>query len=260
MIYKKILDKMMWSYSRLTAYENCPYCWYLRYIEEQDGCGSFYAENGKAMHTVFDELIKGELTIEDAALRYSELFSEIQSKTKQDIMDKTYDSCVEYLCELNGDIIDEYKTASEVYITWKIGKHVFRGYIDLILTDKDGNMIIVDHKSSAPFLKKDGTPYANLKDTYEGYKRQLYLYAEAVHQKYGVYPTKLVFHHFKDGGKLTVVDFNEEEKKEAVEWALGVIKKIYKDVEFLAVPKTGFCYRLCDYRYDCDYTGDEDDE
>ena len=251
-VYKNILDNMMWSYSRLTAYEHCPYSWYLRYIEGKDGGGSFYAENGKAMHKVFDELVSGKLDIADAPLRYSDLFDEITITTKKDIMDKTFDACVNYLCDLNGDILSDCVSASEVYITWLVGSHLFQGYIDLIIRNNNGDMIIIDHKSSSPFLKKDGKPYASTKEQFETYKKQMYLYAEAVHQNYGIYPKKLIFHHFKDMGKLTVIDFDESEKDKAVEWAKGVIEKIYKDEEFLPIIKTGFCYRLCNYRDNCE--------
>lgn len=260
-VYRNILDKMTWSYSRLKAYENCPYSWYRRYIEGEVGEGTFYADNGKAMHQVFHELISGKLSINDAPLRYLELFEDITTTVKQDIMDKTYDACVGYLCELDGNVLEGYRViGSEIKVNYLVYGYSFLGFIDLLVRDSDGNLIIIDHKSSAPFLKKDGKPRATTKEQFDGYKRQMYLYSEAVYQKFGEYPTKLVFHHFKDGGKLTVVDFDKREHDYAIAWALGVIEKIYKDEEFLAIPKTGFCYRLCDYRYDCDYTKEEEDE
>ena len=260
-VYKNILKEMTWSYSRLKCYENCPYSWYRRYIEEETGEGSFYADNGKAMHTVFDELVKGDISINDAPLRYLELFDEITTAVKQDIMDRTYDSCVGYLCELNNDILDGYRVlGSEIQVRYQIYGYSFIGFIDLLLQDSDGNLILVDHKSSAPFLKKDGKPKATSKEQFDGYKKQMYLYSEAIYQSYGEYPKKLVFHHFKDGGKLTVIDFNEKDHDDAINWALGVIEKIYSDEEFIAIPKTGYCYRLCDYRYDCTYTKEDEDE
>lgn len=259
-VYKKLLDNMVWSYSRLSTYNSCPYAWYRRYIEKEYGEGTFYADNGKAMHTVFEELTSGVLNIEDAPSRYLELFGEIENVEKPHIMDKTFDLCVNYLCEMPEDILEEYHVVgSEIEMNFKIGKYDFIGYIDLLLQDGMDNLIVVDHKSTERFLKKDGKPKASTKEMFDGYKKQIYLYAEAVYQKFGEYPTKLVFHHFKDNGVLTTVPFNKEECEEAKKWALETIKKIYKDEEFLAVPKTGYCWRLCDYRNDCDYKFEDEE-
>jgi hypothetical protein len=79
-----------------------------------------------------------------------------------------------------------------------------------------------------------------------------------VFQIYGEMPTKIVFHHFKNDGKLTIVPVNERLIEDAVNWSLGIIQKIYNDETFDAKPKTGFCYRLCDYRKDCEYTWEDD--
>ena len=37
MRYKEELDKMIWSFSRIHLWEQCPYAFYLRYIEETLG-------------------------------------------------------------------------------------------------------------------------------------------------------------------------------------------------------------------------------
>ena len=258
-VYKNLLDGMVWSYSRLTAYEHCPFSWYRRYIEGETGEGSFYADNGKAMHEVFDALIKGEVSFEDAPSLYLKKYEAITTYVKQDIMDKTFDSCINYLCNIDENVLDDYKVVgSEIKLGFYVYGFRFTGFVDLLLRDKDGNLIVVDHKSSDPFLKKNGEPYAKTKEQFENYVRQLSLYSYGVYQMYGEMPTKIVFHHFKNDGKLTVIPVNEKLIEEAVTWCLGVIEKIYKDETFEAKPKTGFCYRLCDYRKDCEYTWDDD--
>lgn len=42
--YKKMLDEMIWSFSRLHLYEVCPYAFYLKYILKMLGVSNFYAE------------------------------------------------------------------------------------------------------------------------------------------------------------------------------------------------------------------------
>ena len=260
-IYKEILDNMTWSYSRLSAYEDCPYCWYRKYIEGETGEGTFYADNGKAMHEVFDCLAKGEIDFADAPSVYLDKFELITNKTKQNVMDKTFDSCVKYLCEIDEGVLDGYEiVASELELNFKVGKYDFVGYIDLLLRSKDGQLIIVDHKSCDPFFKANGGLYAKGKEQYEKYMLQQGLYCIGVKQMYGELPTKVVFHHFKSDGKLSVTNVNEATVGLAGLWAESVIEKIYSDEAFEAKPKTGYCYRLCDFRRDCDYVFEEDDE
>lgn len=260
-VYKNLLDGMVWSYSRLTAYEHCPFSWYRRYIEWEVGQGSFYADNGKAMHEVFDELVKGTVSFEDAPSLYLEKYEQIENSVKQEIMDKTFDACVNYLCNINENILDGYHVVgSEVKLEFKIGEYDFVGYIDLLLQDDEDNLIVVDHKSSDPFLKKNGEPYAKTKEQFENYIRQQCLYCIGIKEKLGEYPKKIVFHHFKNDGRLTIVPVKEELIDGSKAWALNVISQIYSDEKFEAMTKTGFCYRLCDYRYDCEYTKEEDDE
>lgn len=260
-VYRTMLDDMVWSYSRLTAYEYCPFNWYRRYIEKEPGVGSYYADNGKAMHEVFDKLAKGEISFENAPALYLDLYSDIITTTKKSTMDKTFDACVDYLCNIDEGILDGYTVVgSEIKLDFRIKKYKFVGYVDLLLEDSDGNLIMVDHKSSGKFLKKNGEPYANTKDQYEKYVRQQCIYCYGLQQQIGRTPDKFVFHHFKDGGALTVVPVTQELIDESVAWALETIKKIYKDKVFEPVMKTGFCYRLCDYRNDCYYLVDDEDE
>lgn len=258
-VYKNLLDEMVWSYSRLTAYEHCPYSWYRRYIECETGEGSFYADNGKAMHEVFDALIKGDVTFEDAPSLYLEKYDAITTTVKQDIMDKTFDTCINYLCNIKENVLDGYEVVgSEIKLDFHICGYRFTGFVDLLLRDDNGNLIVVDHKSSDPFLKKNGEPYAKSKEQFENYVRQLSIYCYGIEQIYGEKPVKIVFHHFKNDGKLTVLPVNDELISDAWAWCNNIIQQIYDDETFEAKPKTGFCYRLCDYRKDCDYTIEDD--
>ena len=258
-VYKDLLDGMVWSYSRLTSYEHCPYSWYRRYVEEEVGESSFYADNGKAMHEVFDALIKGNVSFEDAPSLYLEKYDAITSSVKQEIMDKTFDACINYLCNISENVLDDYEiVGSEIELDFSVCAYRFTGFVDLLLRDANGNLIIVDHKSSDPFLKQNGEPYAKSKEQFNNYVRQLSLYCYGIEQMYGEKPVKIVFHHFKNDGKLTVLPVDDELIDSAITWCLDVIKKIYDDEAFDPKTKTGFCYRLCDYRRNCDYTMEDD--
>lgn len=89
------------------------------------------------------------------------------------------------------------------------------GIIDLILEDKNGDVIILDHKSKSGFKSK-----AEL--THYGYQPALYtLY---VHEKYGKWPNRLAFNIFRKQ-EIVKLDFTLEFLEEAKNWAAQQITK-----------------------------------
>ena len=69
--------------------------------------------------------------------------------------------------------------------------------------------------------------------------RQLYIYAEAVRQKYGKLPKKLCFNCFKNGEYIEE-PFNEDTFHETLSWVKNKIEKIsaadnfYQNVELFS--------------------------
>lgn len=147
---------MTWSFSRLHLWENCPYAWYLKYIEERDEEQNYYAANGKLMHSVFEELLNGKITLEEASAMYDEGYEYIDVNTRYSTMENTYNKCMDYLCTV--DPIDKkYEIVGvELKLSFKLlEKYDFTGFIDCLLRDKDsGEIILVDHKSQDHFMKK----------------------------------------------------------------------------------------------------------
>jgi hypothetical protein len=100
----------------------------------------------------------------------------------------------------------------------------FVGYIDLLLRDKrDGKIVVLDHKSTEYPFKLDGGIKKKLQDSFAKYKKQMYLYAYAVHEEYGEYPKEMTWHHFKDGGKLATIPFK---KKNMMTLWIGLEKRL----------------------------------
>lgn len=261
MSYIKILNKMTWSFSRLHTWEVCPYSFYLKYIEEREGEQNFYAANGKLMHEVFEKLLNKEISLDECTEYYAENFDYIDEYVKDSIRENTFEKCINYLCdtqELNSD----YEVLGiEQKLDFKIGKYNFVGYADLILRDiKNNEVILVDHKQASHFLKKDGTPLKNQLDNYNAYKHQMYIYCKGIKDCLGIEVNKLCWHHFKDDGQLTVIPFNQEEYDETIEWTVNTIEKIKKDKSFEANKQFMMCYQLCDYRNDCEYKEEVEDE
>ena len=56
-VYAPVIEDMTWSYSRLKAFEDCPYKWYLRYIRfpKAKGVDQFFADYGTFIHELIRE-------------------------------------------------------------------------------------------------------------------------------------------------------------------------------------------------------------
>lgn len=146
----------MWSYSRVSSYNQCPYQWYLEYVEHRDEKDSnWYAENGSNMHETLELIANGVLSIYDAGGYYLDLadcnFEPIRQSTKEN----TENQCVDFFSSYDFNYLKDYDVvATEEEVFFNIGEYKFHGFIDLHLKDKDGNHIVVDYKSAFNTLKR----------------------------------------------------------------------------------------------------------
>lgn len=260
MRYAKLLNDMTWSFSRLHAWEQCPYAFYLRYIENREGESNYYAANGKCMHEVLEAVFKYEIKIDECTQLYADKYDLICEKTKQSVMDSTYEKCMDYLCEIDGIDSEKYEIIGvELKLEFKIGKYKFVGYADLVVKNKEnGEVILVDHKQAKHFMKKDGTPLKSQLENFLAYRHQMYIYCKGLKDCMGINVDKIVWHHFKDDGVLTIIPFVQEEYEETMQWAVCTIEKIKKDKSFESNKSFVMCSSLCDYRNDCEYIDEEE--
>lgn len=257
--YKEELEKMRWSFSRVKSYIQCPYGFYLKYIVNDEESDNFYAFMGKTMHECLERIFKKERTIDESIEDFETEYLEhkddygIRDRTKE----KAYELCMDYLCQLDLKELRKYKILGvELKITLMIEGYDYVGYIDLLLEDKKtGEIIILDHKSNQYPFKKNGGVFKNSEKEFEYYKKQMYLYCNGVYEKYGKYPRKIVWNHFKEG-KYAVIDFNKQEFDETMKWFVDTIHQIENDKHFVANTEFFYCVYLCGFRYDCEYKED----
>lgn len=250
--FKFFLDGMRWSFSRVTAYEQCPKQFKLIYIDCEQKLSGAFSEWGSWCHELLEGFYKKKIPIWELGRRYLEGYpthvfcSFPRFNAKIDLDQKYFDRGEEFF-ENFEDPFEEYEIVGvEKEINLSIDGNEFIGYIDLILRDKNRNYIIVDHKSKSAFKNKEEK---------EVYLRQLYLYAIYIEQQYGVYPKWLVFDMFRSG-KLVWERFSKEKLKKAVKWFSSTINLIYQDEVFSAKPEKFFCDYLCDVRENCQYSKD----
>lgn len=179
---KKFGVDTIWSWSRYNTYKNDPYSYMLRYIKKIPPTRHdiIWGISGGVAHTILEDYYSKEITYEEMVERYEEeLFNMNMADLKYHRKDsKMNDKIAEKYEEniklffANHETIT-YKMKIEQFITIKVGKYAFQGYIDFIYKNpKDGTYTILDWKTS--------TLYIGQKIDKE--KGQLVLYAESLRQ------------------------------------------------------------------------------
>lgn len=237
---------MQYSYSKLTSFYDCPYAFYRYYQLGEAGENNLFASYGILVHSVLERYAKGELQIKELVDEFTSSFElEINEPIMmfgKDLTQSYLEKGIAFFSNFNGfwglkPIESEYKFET------KLGQNMFIGIIDLIAENSEGELVIIDHKSSSKFSKKE----------LKAKSRQLYLYAKAIYDKYGKFPVQLWFNHFKNN-YLEKIDFNLQDYDEAIQWALDTMEKIEACLEFDPNNSDKFyCNYLCDYRNNCEY-------
>lgn len=251
MCYKPLIDDMTWSYSRIEAFNDCPYRFFLRYIKHHKETDKFYASFGSFMHKLLEQYYKGELKQEDMVTQFLLNFSkEVRGvRPKDATVQKYIEAGCEYLKSFSPFPFNMIDVEKRVEFT--IGEFNFIGFIDY-LGEKDGKFYIVDNKS------RDLKPRSNrakptVKDKeLDSMLKQLYIYSVAVEQEYGVLPEALCFNCFRTGVFIKE-KFDIDKYEEAKQWALDSIEKIRNTEDF--EPNRDFfsCFYICGVNDHCEY-------
>lgn len=250
--YSYLLDDMTWSYSRLKAFDDCKYRWFLKYIRQEPSRENFFATFGKFCHELLESYYKGEVSKEDLSTRYLTGFYRsvaVDDVPNQKIFTNYFQSGLahfSYYQPLPYNVL-----AVEKKVEFKLYGLPFVGYIDVLGKNNSG-LLIIDHKSRA--LKPRSTKGRVTKTDVEldEYLRQLYLYSRAILQETTEYPKELIFNCFRTN---TIIEekWKRDRQDDAVEWAIKKIDDIYKEEDFK--PDVDFfkCKYLCEMRDSCEY-------
>lgn len=155
---KEGVDRL-WSWSKINCFHTSPYEYYLKYIKEakEDRANSIYTTTGGLAHDILEKLYTNEIS-------YSSMVEQFEDgwMVATDIADLKFDRTDE---EKNIKIKDKYywnlihffsnhtvlknKPMIEQFIKVRIDNNLFQGYIDCAFKDDDGNIHIVDFKTSS---------------------------------------------------------------------------------------------------------------
>ncbi len=251
MIYRPLIEDMVWSYSRIKCFEDCPYRFYLKYIGGCKEVPQFYASYGSFMHKLIEEFYKGIITKEEMLTKFLFGFQEnvIGRRPQQSTVEKYIQLGIEYL---KGFSPFPYNmVAVEKKVEFELGGKKFIGFIDY-LGEKDGEYYIVDNKSRE-LKPRSGRKKPTVKDQeLDEMLKQLYLYAAAIKQEYGKFPKALCFNCFKN--QVFIEEpFSEKIFSETVEWFLKTIDDIADENEFLPYLDFFGCNYICGVNGECCY-------
>lgn len=249
--YRPLIEDMTWSYSRIGAFEDCPYKFFLRYIKEYKECDRFYASYGSFMHKLIENYYLGFMSKEEMLETFVTGFStHVKGDRPKGTIVENYIRCgVDYLKSFEPfpyemDAVEE-RIEFEIAGIKMVGVIDFRGHIG-------DDIYIVDNKSRnlKPRSGK-GKPTKNDEEL-DLMLRQLYLYAAAVKQKYGRYPKALCFNCFKNG-EFIVEPFDENACNDAIGWAVKTIEEIKDCDDFHPNLEYFLCTFLCGVSDECEY-------
>ena len=170
----------IWSWSRYHNYKIDEYSYYLKYIKhEKETETNIYTVSGGFIHDCIEKFYNKEIAYENMLPLYEDkLFEMNLSELKYNRSDEEankriavkYEDNIRLFFKNHIPITDNMIT--EQYVTIKVGKYLFQGYIDAVTKDKDGTYTIIDWKSSTIYTGKKVLSEAG----------QLLLYAESLMQ------------------------------------------------------------------------------
>lgn len=249
--YKPLIDEMVWSFSRLETFDDCPYRWFLTYIKHCEETDQFYTTYGLFMHKLIEQYYHNIITKEEMMNRFLVDFrKEVRGIRPAPSTVEKYIQCgCDYLQSFEPFKYKMVDIEKEVF--FNINGLPFRGFIDYI-GEENGEYIIIDHKSRALKPRShQATPTLNDK-TLDKMLRQLYLYAAAVEQEYGKLPKLLCFNCFRS--RVFIEEpFNESAYNEAIEWANKQVETISEETDFHPYIDYFSCKFICGMQRDCIY-------
>lgn len=249
--YLPLIEDMVWSYSRIESFNDCPYRFFLKYISKCKDADKFYASYGSFMHKLIENYYRGILSKDEMLTEFLTEFSKnVKGTRPQESTVQKYIRCgVEYL---KGFQPFKYPMVEvEKRVEFEIEGLKFVGYIDY-LGEENGEYYIIDNKS------RDLKPRSNrekptVKDKeLDSMLKQLYIYSAAVKQEYGKFPKALCFNCFKSGVFIEE-PFREEAYNEAISWVKRSVADIKSTDDFYPNREFFSCFYICGVSDDCVY-------
>ena len=171
------------SWSRVNCIHNSLYEYYLKYIlhKEEDRDDSIYKVTGGISHDIIERFYTGEITYKDMLEEFEDgwvtAFDIAELKFVRGDGERNKSIAAKYYYDLKNffsthEVITD-KIDIEKFVTIKVGDEYYQGYIDAQVIDKDGNITILDWKTSSIYKGEKAKNECG----------QLVMYAMGLHQQ-----------------------------------------------------------------------------
>ena len=255
------MDNIYFSYSSLTTFENCKYCYRLSYIDKKEPKeNNFFGEYGLLVHDTIEQYFNGTLESYELSDYFTRKYKEVMLTPPPPFpagMEEKY--IVQGVEFFNTFYFEKEKyriLEVESELDFEISGITMKGRPDLILYDinKKEN-ILLDYKTAFPFWNDKRTKKEKVdKKKIDGYFTQMYLYCYGIKQCKNLQIDKIIL-WFPRAKREIERYWEEEEQNNAIHWAKNIIENIKNEKEFrFNNSNTYFCNFLCGVRNYCEYT------
>lgn len=161
----------LYSWSRVSSWDNGHYNWYLHYIKNEtpDRANCIYGDTGNCAHDVVENLYNNNIKYENMLKEFKDAWAITRdvlglkfdrNDTEQDnkLANRYYENLLHFFNHHNKV---NYDITCEDFAQIKIGNHMLIGYIDAYYKDENDCINIIDWKTSSQYkgenlLKKSG--------------------------------------------------------------------------------------------------------
>jgi hypothetical protein len=190
-IPEKYKGKELFSFSRISTYDNCKREFFYNYIQKLPNIQNIYGQIGGDVHDLTQRLQRKEITNEYAVKRFNQdiLKAELLGlKFPNEKVKQNFVECILHFLK-NYKVIEakQFEIEKELFATIGFTDTLFLGYLDILYFYNDGIIEIQDYKTSTMFSTKE-IPKKS---------RQLILYAYALAKSYNIKVNSIKFNMLK---------------------------------------------------------------
>ncbi len=228
-------EPTVYSYSRLTTFHTCKHAFNEKYNNGYVEGDNAWSIGGGFAHDIIEGVLKGEIPAETAADIWIEQLPPLDFPTmRTSYIEKYIVGIHDFFKSFKG--VNDEIVGVERHFEMDIEGVRFQGLIDLETRDKDQAIKIIDWKTSGlgEFTGKKLKAKA----------RQLYLYSEAVKEKFGEYPKEMYFYMIKYKKPIKIA-FNQKDFQEAKDWMRSTVDQIEAEKEWEKNHQPFWCSSLC---------------
>ena len=235
-----------WSFSKLESYSHCPMGFKLTYLDKVPDAENAFGEYGTFCHSLLEGWAKDEIPAIALADAYEEGYDDAVKHAfppfPKGMGEKYFQQGYDYFASFDG-FGDQYEVLSvEEKFELDIGGYRFVGIADLVLRDKNtGEITVIDHKSKSSSTMKKDLPT---------FRKQLYIYAAYVMERFGEYPKYLKFNLFRENDWVTE-EFDLHVYEDTMKWVVETIENILFETEWKVSPSSYFCRFVCGVADSC---------